>query len=292
LAVNATKSAASRKKSKTASRQSSSPARISKAAKKTAKKAVKKPARKKAAPKAAKKPAREAAVRKKTTGKAAGKKVAREAPAKKAARKAPAKKVKKPARGRIVKPARGRIVKKVVQPSEEAAVRSRKEAEEYQLALTAYGTCLELLQKRDWEGASRALADFGSHHGRESELAQRARTYLRVCAQHLDSKSVQPKDFNDRCYTALILANKGEYKEALTMLDEALQERPRSSKAHYLKASTLALMGERRGALDALKTAIEMEDRNRIYAANNPDFAGLRDDEEFITLTTREDEEY
>jgi tetratricopeptide (TPR) repeat protein len=284
LAVNATKSAASRKKSKTASRQSSSPARISKAAKKTAKKAVKKPARKKAAPKAAKKPAREAAVRKKTTGKAAGKKVAREAPAKKAARKAPAKKVKKPARGRIVK--------KVVQPSEEAAVRSRKEAEEYQLALTAYGTCLELLQKRDWEGASRALADFGSHHGRESELAQRARTYLRVCAQHLDSKSVQPKDFNDRCYTALILANKGEYKEALTMLDEALQERPRSSKAHYLKASTLALMGERRGALDALKTAIEMEDRNRIYAANNPDFAGLRDDEEFITLTTREDEEY
>jgi len=268
--VTATKSAASTKKLKTASHKSGSPARTSAAGKKAAKKAapkvVKKPARKKAAPKAAKKPAREAAVRKKTTGKAAGKKVARKAPAKKAAGR------------RVTKPARGRITKKIVQPSEEAAARSRQEAEEYQQALAVYGTCLELLQKRDWEGASRALADFVSHHGRESELAQRARTYLRVCAQHLDSKSVQPKDFNDRCYTAVILANK--------------QERPRSSQAHYLKASTLALKGERRGALDALKTAIEMEDRNRIYAANNPDFAGLRDDEEFITLTTREDEEY
>ena len=282
--MTAIKSAASTKKLKTASRKSGSPARTSAAGKKAAKKAapkvVKKPARKKAAPKAAKKPAREAAVRKKTTGKAAGKKVARKAPAKKAAGR------------RVTKPARGKITKKIVQPSEETAARSRQEAEEYQRALTVYGTCLELLQKRDWEGASRALANFVSHHGRESELAQRARTYLRVCAQHLDSKSVQPKDFNDRCYTAVILANKGEYKEALTMLDEALQERPRSSQAHYLKASTLALKGERRGALDALKTAIEMEDRNRIYAANNPDFAGLRDDEEFITLTTREDEEY
>ena len=291
--MTATKSAASTKKSKTASRKSGSPARTSAAGKKAApkvvkkparkkaaSKAAKKPARKKAAPKAAKKPAREAAVRKKTTGKAAGKKVARKAPAKKAAGR------------RVTKPARGKTTKKIVQPSEETAARSRQEAEEYQRALTVYGTCLELLQKRDWEGASRALANFVSHHGRESELAQRARTYLRVCAQHLDSKSVHPKDFNDRCYTAVILANKGEYKEALTMLDEALQERPRSSQAHYLKASTLALKGERRGALDALKTAIEMEDRNRIYAANNPDFAGLRDDEEFITLTTREDEEY
>ena len=169
---------------------------------------------------------------------------------------------------------------------------TERNAEEYKKALSAYATGLELLQQKDWRGASRALAEFVADHTKERELSERARMYLRICAQHLDSNSLQPETFEDRCYLAVLQANKGDYKEALENLEQALEEQPGSEKAFYLKASTLALKGDRAAALQALGRSIALDEQNRIYAANNPDFNALHDDEEFITLTTREDEDY
>ena len=161
----------------------------------------------------------------------------------------------------------------------------------YKEAVDAYSRGMALLQKKNWEAASRAFADFLSQFSQERELAERARMYLRICGQHLDTQSATPKDFEDRYYLAVVLSNQGKQDSALGSIDKALAERPRSRKAHYLKASILALMGNRRAALDALAAAIELDEQSRIYAANDPDFSGLRDDEEFITLTTREDDE-
>ena len=161
----------------------------------------------------------------------------------------------------------------------------------YKEALDAYSKAVALLQKKEWETASRALADVVSEYPRERELAERARMYLRVCSQHLQDDSVDPQDFDGRYYRAVVLSNQGRTDRALEVIDKALASRPRSRKAMYLKASILALAGKRRDALDALSAAIDLDEQNRIFATNDPDFAGLRDDEEFITLTTREDEE-
>ena len=161
----------------------------------------------------------------------------------------------------------------------------------YKEAKDAYSRGITLLQEKDWAGASRALADFLADYSRERELAERARMYLRVCGQHLDTGDAAPKTFDDRYYLAVVLSNRGELNRALEVVEDALAGRPDSRKAQYLKASILALKRSRRAALDALARAIELDDQNRIYAANDPDFSGLRDDEEFITLTTREDDE-
>ncbi|MFQ5718158.1 MAG: hypothetical protein ACE5IK_01280 [Acidobacteriota bacterium] len=161
----------------------------------------------------------------------------------------------------------------------------------YKEALDAYSQGVALLQDKNWEAASRAFADFLSEFSRERELAERVRMYLRVCGQHLDTDSKAPENFDDRYYLTVALSNQGELDRALETVEEALQERPDSRKAQYLKASILALKGSRRAALDALVRAIELDETNRIYATNDPDFSGLRDDEEFITLTTREDDE-
>jgi tetratricopeptide (TPR) repeat protein len=187
------------------------------------------------------------------------------------------------------KAARGRAP--ATPPTAANPAQVRRDAEAYKLALADYTACMELLQKKDWQQASRALAAFIGSHRREQELNERARMYLRVCGQHLDADSMKPESLDDRCYLAVVLANEGNYDSALRQLDKALKEHPDSDKVLYLKSSTLALKGDRRRALDALRKAIGKDDRNRIYAANNPDFARLRDDEEFITLTTREDEE-
>jgi len=162
--------------------------------------------------------------------------------------------------------------------------------ERYQLALAAYTDCLRILQERNWVKAAAAFAAFIAQHGRERELADRARMYLNVCEQHIGSDGDAPKTFDERYAAAVILANRGEFDAALRLLDAALAERPDSDKALYLKASTLAQQGQRRFALDLLTRAIARDERNRVYAVNDPDFGSLRDDEEFITLTTREDE--
>ena len=162
--------------------------------------------------------------------------------------------------------------------------------ERYRIALAAYTDCLRLLQERDWAKAAAALRAFIAAHGRERELADRARMYLSVCEQHTAGGGNAPQTFDERYAAAVILANRGEFDAALGLLDAALEERPESDKALYLKASTLAQQGQRRAALDLLTRAIARDEHNRVYALNDPDFGSLRDDEEFITLTTREDE--
>lgn len=173
-------------------------------------------------------------------------------------------------------------------PSAPPVITSR--VRRYKEAKDAYARSVALLQEKNWPAASRALIDFLSEYSRESVLAERARMYLRVCGQHLDT-SDEPQDFDDRYYMAVVLSNRRELGRALSVVNQALTDRPDSRKAQYLKASILALQRSRLEALTALARAIELDDQNRIYAANDSDFASLRDDEEFITLTTREDDE-
>jgi hypothetical protein len=189
--------------------------------------------------------------------------------------------------GRIA-PAGGEMRKR----TEPAVPTPRRTAGSYKVALKVYAEAMALVQKKNWKDAAGMLADFIAQHGRERELCQRARTYLRVCSSHMNESQETLERVEDFCLLATVRSNDGKQKEALDLLERALQRRPDDRRALYLKASTLALMGERRAALTALHQSIQADEQNRIYAANSPDFADLRDDEEFITMTTREDEEY
>jgi len=168
----------------------------------------------------------------------------------------------------------------------------RHHAESYKEALALYASAMALIQKKDWKPAAVILADFVSRHARERELCQRARTYLRVCGAHLNVTEEKPDTVDEFLLLATVRGNDGDLKTALTLLSQALKRFPGDFKLLYLQASTLALTGDYRASLKALATSIAADEQNRIYAANSPDFADLRDNEEFITLTTREDEEY
>jgi len=168
----------------------------------------------------------------------------------------------------------------------------RRQAESYQEALKLYAEAMALLQKKEWKPAAGILADFVSRHARERELCQRARTYLRVCTAHMNTMDQTPDTVEGFLLRATVRSNDGDLKAALTLLNQGLKHFPQDHKLLYLKASTLALTGDHRASLRTLAKSIAADEQNRIYAANSPDFADLRDDEEFITLTTREDEEY
>jgi tetratricopeptide (TPR) repeat protein len=202
------------------------------------------------------------------------------------ARKAKARQTGQPA-GRITP-----VAGETRQRTEPAVPAPRRSAGSYKIALKAYAEAMALVQKKAWKEAAGLLAEFISHHARERELCQRARTYLRVCSSHMNQSQEKLERVEDFCLLATVRSNDGEHEEALSLLDRALERKPEDRRALYLKASTLALMGDRRAALKTLSQSIQADEQNRIYAANSPDFADLRDDEEFITMTTREDEEY
>jgi tetratricopeptide (TPR) repeat protein len=151
-------------------------------------------------------------------------------------------------------------------------------------ALKEFERALTHLQKQNYADAQQLFEAVQKEYPQEKELHDRAGIYARICRNLLEPKSSQPRRTEDSFYYGVMKANDAEYDEALKLFDRALQASPKDEKIHYVMASTLALKGDRREALNHLKQAVELNEINRIYARNDPDFEPLRDDETFQNL--------
>jgi tetratricopeptide (TPR) repeat protein len=154
----------------------------------------------------------------------------------------------------------------------------------HEKALKEFERGVGLLQKQSYPEALERFQTIVSSFPQEKELIDRANVYLRICRNLLETKDPQPRNSEDFFYYGVIRANEADYDEAVRLLEKALQATPKDEKVHYVLASTLALKGDRREALDHLREAIELNTTNRIYARNDPDFEPLRDDENFQNL--------
>ena len=76
-----------------------------------------------------------------------------------------------------------------------------------------------------------------------------------------------------------------EYRDALAIVRDGLEQKPHHPALHYHVAYYEALVGNRDAALEHLQRAIEGGERFRQYAREDEDFASLRDDPEFLTIT-------
>ena len=143
---------------------------------------------------------------------------------------------------------------------------------------------ISLLQKQSYADALGHFQAVISGFPQEKELTDRAQVYVRICNSMADKREPQPRKPEDFFYYGVMKANEANYEEAVKLLERALQTSPKDEKVHYVLASTLAQKGERRQALEHLKEAIELNTTNRIHARNDPDFEQLRDDENFQNL--------
>jgi tetratricopeptide (TPR) repeat protein len=151
-------------------------------------------------------------------------------------------------------------------------------------ALKEFERGVTLLQKHSYAEALEHFQVVVSGFPQEKELIDRAQVYVRICHSMADRREPQPRKPEDFFYYGVIKANEANYDEAVKLLERALQISPKDEKVHYVLASTLAQKGERRQALEHLKEAIELNVTNRIHARNDPDFEQLRDDENFQNL--------
>jgi tetratricopeptide (TPR) repeat protein len=88
-------------------------------------------------------------------------------------------------------------------------------------------------------------------------------------------------------FRAAALRKRGEIEAARAVLDEAVELHPESAGARYELACFEATQGDREAAIARLREAIERDPGVAEYAADDEDFASLRDDPEFQALVRR-----
>jgi adenylate cyclase len=95
-----------------------------------------------------------------------------------------------------------------------------------------------------------------------------------------------PDDSRARMFYAVTLCDVGDKAGAVREGDAAIEASPGDSVMLYNAACLYARLGELRRAVDTLRQAIEAGVQNFAWMKNDPDFDSLRDDPEFIELTT------
>lgn len=84
-------------------------------------------------------------------------------------------------------------------------------------------------------------------------------------------------------YAAYAYRRLGDLERARTLLDEAVAANPTAWQGQYHLACFAALDGDRETALTHLLRAVELDPKAAEWAADDPDFATIRDDPRFPT---------
>ena len=142
--------------------------------------------------------------------------------------------------------------------------------------LTDFEAGLKKLHKKDYAAAAKLFqkaadgADF-------DDVADRARQYWLVCQRQLGDGTA-----DDPYLQAVFEKNRGELGSARALIDQHGDDG--DGRWAYLDASVRALDGDAEGALDRLRSAIELDAKNRVHAYHDPDFSTLRSGDELAEL--------
>jgi tetratricopeptide (TPR) repeat protein len=129
--------------------------------------------------------------------------------------------------------------------------------------------------------------------GPSKELADRARTHLRITEQRMKPSSDQnPKSPEEHYQRGVAMMNLGRWDEARESLEKARKQAPKADHVHYALAALDCLTGEADSAMANLKIAIDLRPANRFHARNDEDFAFLQEDPRFTELLYPEKDGY
>ena len=118
----------------------------------------------------------------------------------------------------------------------------------------------------------------------DTGLVMRARQYL-AATEVEDDGEPKLKTADDMYHHGVVLMNDGDFEAALEVFEKAAGKEPKDDRIAYVRAVALALSEQDEAAIEMLARAVELNDVNRVYARNDPDFASLADSEGFRELT-------
>ena len=146
-----------------------------------------------------------------------------------------------------------------------------------------YEQALELLYQSSYKKARNKFVRLVEKFPTDIEITSRAKAFIRVCDRHLERQQKQPALTSEDIFNqAVIHHNASRYEEALTTLSQAMKlTRKRKDHIHYTMAAVEICMGNTDQGLKHLKKAIEMNEENRFFARNDPDFEPVTQDAAF-----------
>ena len=160
-----------------------------------------------------------------------------------------------------------------------------------QAQMKVYEEAMALFHQQKFQRAKQELEKV--LEGPSKELADRARTHLRITEQRMKPLSEQnPKSPEDHYQRGVAMMNLGRWDEARESLDKARKLAPKADHVHYALAALDCLTGEADSAMANLKVAIELRPSNRYHARNDEDFAFLQEDPRFTELLYPEKDGY
>jgi len=206
----------------------------------------------------------------------------KKAPAKK---KVPAQK-KAPARKKV--PAKKKVqAKKKVAPKQESSLEKQPPRKNFSGDVYAlFAQALGLLHQKKHKQASKQFTRLIEAFPGEIEVIARARSFLRICDGYLQ----HPK--KDSARTPEEIFNQGVFHHNAAQYDKALGDYSRALKlskkdndhVYYAMAATEFSMGNADDALKHLEKAIQLNEENRFFAHNDPDFELLATNKQFRKL--------
>ncbi|MFY9609128.1 MAG: tetratricopeptide repeat protein [Blastocatellia bacterium] len=152
-------------------------------------------------------------------------------------------------------------------------------------AVRAFEQALRLFNRHDYGSAKSAFEGLQTKFGDEAEVVARARTYLAICEQRLGRAPAAPRNADALYDQGVFEFNRGAIREAIELFEKALRVDPRADHVFYSLAAAHARLSDSPKALDALRRAIAIRPVHRPHARRDLDFANLRSNEEFQSLT-------
>ena len=119
--------------------------------------------------------------------------------------------------------------------------------------------------------------------GRQEEAVHIDQLLTRALRQQLE---ISPEDVRARILLANRLAEFGEAEESVRHLETALALRPNDGNTMYNAACTFGLLGRKAECLETFKKAVAAGYRNMEWAKRDADLQLLRDDPDFVALTS------
>jgi len=160
-----------------------------------------------------------------------------------------------------------------------------------QAQMKVYEEAMALFHQQKFQRAKQELEKV--LEGSSKELADRARTHLRITEQRMKPLSEQnPKSPEEHYQRGVAMMNLGRWDEARESLDKARKLAPKADHVHYALAALDCLTGEADSAMANLKVAIDLRPSNRYHARNDEDFAFLQEDPRFTELLYPEKDGY
>ena len=176
--------------------------------------------------------------------------------------------------------------KKKVAPKQEVSFEQLPKKRFTSDVYTLYAQALSLLHQKKHKTASKQLTRLIATFPSEIEVIARAQSFLRICDRHLlDQKKDSARTPEEIFNQGVFYHNAGRYDKALGDYSRALKlSEKNNDHIYYAMAATELSMGNADDALKHLEKAIQLNEKNRFFAHNDPDFEPLATNNQFRKL--------